>query len=128
MTLTILVCRHQKTRFPKCQVCGVEHTILRLHHILRRSLINKHEIVDLMPLPFHALICDRCNMNQGPFVVDNPEGRAIMLAANAEIFGGIDAIIQAFQEWDAIAPNGHNDEIVNLERVLEIYASSKQTD
>jgi len=117
--LEIAVCAYQHRLKPRCQVCDSTGA-LRLHHIIRREIINDRQLVLLMPLVLHALICDRCNNNEGPFIVDNPEGRAIMLAANADIFG-LDQIISAFAEWDAIVPNGHNDEIVSLERVKEIY-------
>lgn len=117
--LELAVCSYQKRRFPVCQVCGASGQ-LRLHHIIRREIINNKVLVLLMPLAFHALICDKCNNNEGPFVVDNPEGRARMLAANADIFG-LDQVLSSFDEWNAIVPNGHNIEIVSPERVKEIY-------
>lgn len=125
--LTIFLCRYQHKSYPACQVCGKEGEVLELHHILRRGIYSNKRLTDLMPLPFHALICHNCNQNEGPYVVDNPEGRAKLLAYNAEVFT-LNDILRCFEVWEEIVPNGHNIEIVDPDRVKEIYyASSKRT-
>lgn len=122
--LTIFLCIFQHRQKPVCQVCGKEEA-LELHHILRRGIYTDRRLTDLMPLPFHALICRQCNQNEGPYVVDNPEGRAKLLAYNAHIFG-IDSIRKSFALWEQIVPNGHNIEIVDPMRVEELYYASSQ--
>ena len=69
-------------------------------------------------------------MNSGPYTVDDPEGRAELLAQNALIFGMDKCLIapelsieQGFIAWELVTPNGLNSEIVNLARVKEIYAN-----
>ncbi len=124
MDLTLILARHQHKLHPVCQLCG-STSPLRLHHILRRGLYNQHEIIDRMPLIFHALICDKCNDNRGPIPVDHPLGRAKMLAANMDMFGGLKALIEAIDEWNAIVPNGWNDEIVSYEQIIHEYEELK---
>lgn len=81
----------------------------------------------MMPLPFYALLCTNCNMNEGPFVVDSPRGRAEMLARSAELWGGWHVIEDAFDKWNTIVPNGHNSEIVDLEYAKELYNARTNT-
>lgn len=118
--LTLKVAAYQRKLHPVCQVCG-SGSMLFLHHILRRSLYANREAAYHMPSIFHALICANCNQNNGPYPVDNPEGRAKMLAQNIAVFGGLDKFQKAVSQWNEYTPNGHNPEIVDFAEVIEIY-------
>lgn len=117
--LELKLCEYQRSLVPKCQVCD-EYRHLELHHILRRGIFQNKKIIDLMPIVFHALICSSCNANDGPFIVDAPTGRVKLLVQSAEMYG-LDRVIDGFDEWDSIVPNGFNPEIVDLDDVIEVY-------
>lgn len=116
--LEIAVCRYQGRLKPLCQCCGAADENLHLHHIIRRAIIQHKELAALMPLCLHGLLCYKCNYNQGPRVMDHPDGRAWLLAQNARIFG-ISQVELALRAWGDIA--GENEDIVSINDIRSYY-------
>lgn len=116
-----VLCSYFKWFKPRCMLCNEQNKPLRLHHLLRRSIYMDKSVEEYMPLVFYSLLCDQCNNNEGEIIMDNPFGRAFLLAKQANAFGGLDVIRQSFDKWNTFLPNGHNNEIVSFETVKSLY-------
>ena len=114
----------QHTLRPSCQLCGLPHRYLHLHHIINRSFITDKKILDEMPLSLHALLCESCHIDGKKGAVDTPEMRAKLLAENAFIYG-LDRVLQDIDKLDKMLFNGLNTEIVKKERIVELYDEYK---
>jgi hypothetical protein len=88
---------------PFCGLCGQPQTSstgLDLHEIYNRGRIANTDLVDLLPVPLHALLCRRCNTNLGRIKADSKEGRKTLLIRSIELWGfdEVKAAIAAYNE------------------------------
>lgn len=100
----------------RCQLCHIRQAT-DLHHIISRGHVPK-PYQDHIPREYMALICNKCNLNEGEIAADGLEGRKALIQHNVEVYG-LPRMREALDKFTQVLLDNRMTPLYEIEAILD---------